>query len=225
LEARPIAVIGINWGGGGKRDKANYRWADTEADYPAQGCGLADIEDSGDFGKQIQAVFTKALGSEAALRILNEDVFWTNRILVRSANTTEAQYQELLAKAAGPSATAIDHMLQIVSPEVVLCFGCTGGALSPSQFILADRCKVPDWQKTTGPSWRVRNSRIRRFRNKHALLEGLNGEETRLGPLDVWSFPHPAYGWCSSICQQEAAMKKLSIAIGRVRTRRTPATD
>jgi len=200
-----IVVMGINWGGDDQDANNNHTWDES---YPPVSGQLLNEGESGDFGKQITGIFTRALGEHSAREVLNREVFWTNAGLVRSHIIADAEKQLLLTAAVQPSQTVLRRMLSVVQPRLILCFGCGNNHFSPSQFVLSELCHEAAWKTCVNPlPWYIGRSKIRRF-IRRLLTPPLYDSE-----VEVWSFPHPARGNGIRIENCAEAMQQLGNSI------------
>jgi hypothetical protein len=212
LEERLAAILGMNWGG------AEDRWYDSEATTERYRrkyngcCGLPRDMDGGRFGGQVQQILSRATGrpEDEVVVFLKQKVFWTNRILVGSPQA--GMNTECQKAAAAPSAEAVRAMLAEVRPKMILCFGNGSNHQSPSELVLNGLAKINHW-KQERPLEVQGRCRI-------LLFSGIRLPWS--ASVDVWSFPHPSYGWCDRICGCSEAMKQLGTDIGRMIGSNTP---
>jgi hypothetical protein len=197
LRQSKITIIGINWGGNDRACKI-HQWIETEP----SACQLFD-DNEGSFGGQISQIFNRCLGNDwqnLKDKVKNE-LFWTNSILVRSPQITSEDWQMILAAARKPSECAVRHMLQIVCPRLILCFGKN----DPSRLIF-NNCM----QNSASPElFPCGTSYIYR---RTGRIRYLNREDDA---VEAWSFPHPGREalWLRPICGSEDAMKNLGNTI------------
>ena len=202
LKPASLMILGINWGGGGPRDSHVHAWTPEPIE-----CGLVDR--AGGFDLQIQHVLNRAVKDQVVVtELLQRETFWTNRLLVRSAQITAKAVDEegLLKDSMGPSSTAIAAMIEIVRPKVLICFGNSHQWHSPSRYVLSDLGHLTNW-KNEGDTFAIKRKKTtgyaRLFTN---VALDLNGRKIVVPA--VWSLPHPLY-WYTQMGESEELLRRL----------------